>query len=292
MDIKEIEKLKNSLIPDINKFLESIVKELLNSKVKNDTLSPLLLTHKEFVDLSLSRIIKKIKEKIFLLAKQKGMPVGDKIFEVKLEYLSAYIFKYDMKHDNVIYNRIAKYIINLIKKDPQSLNQFVSTLRRDVYAGKYGKFRYPELYPFDKNRYSSPIPELKKILTHVDSIKKQLKHKESELNKVTKELDAAKETLSQLEFAIEDTKEIVVNLKKKYKEVELNNRMSMVKNQYKYFGLLTENLKKKIEKYEKEKNFLMKSINGFKEKNKELLNKEEEIINTISSNLKKHKVKL
>jgi len=36
----------------------------------------------------------------------------------------------------------------------------------------------------------------------------------------------------------------------------------------------------------------MKSINGFKEKNKELLNKEEEILNTISSNLKKHKVKL
>ena len=292
MDIKEIEKLKTSLIPDINKFLDSVIRELLNSQIKSDTLSPLLLTHKEFVDLSLSRIIKKIKGKIFLLAKEKGLPIGDKIFEVKLEYLSAYILKYDMKHDNIVYNKVAKYIIDLIKKDPQALNHFVSTLRRDVYAGKYGKFRYPRLYPFDKDRYASPIPELKKVLTHIDSVKKQLKHKENELTKITKELNKAKETLSQVEFAIEDTKEIVSNLKKKYKETELNSRISIIKSQYKYFSFLVDNLKKNIENLEKENRFMMKNIDGFKDKNRELLNKEEEIFETISSNLKKHKVKM
>lgn len=292
MDIKELENLKNRLIPDLNKFLDSVMKELLSSKVKSETLSPLLLTHKEFVDLSLSRIIKKIKEKIFLLAKQNGMPIGDKIFEVKLEYLSAYILKYDMKHDNIIYKTIAKYIINLIKKDPQSLNNFVSTLRREVYTGKYGNFRYPQFYPFDKNRYTSPIPELKKVLTHVDSIKKQLRHKEITLDKIVRELSYSKETLSQVNLAIEDTKEIVENLKKKYKDNDLKDRLGIVKNQYKYFSIMIENLKKKIDKYEKEKKSLQKNINGFKEKNQEYLNKEEEILSTLLSNLKKHKIKL
>jgi len=292
MDIKELENLKNRLIPDLNKFLDSAMKELLSSKVKSETLSPLLLTHKEFVDLSLSRIIKKIKEKIFLLAKQNGMPIGDKIFEVKLEYLSAYILKYDMKHDNIIYKTIAKYIINLIKKDPQSLNNFVSTLRREVYTGKYGNFRYPQFYPFDKNRYTSPIPELKKVLTHVDSIKKQLRYKEITLDKIVRELSYSKETLSQVNLAIEDTKEIVENLKKKYKDNDLKDRLGIVKNQYKYFSIMIENLKKKIDKYEKEKKSLQKNINGFKEKNQEYLNKEEEILSTLLSNLKKHKIKL
>lgn len=292
MDIKELENLKNRLIPDLNKFLDSVMKELLSSKVKSETLSPLLLTHKEFVDLSLSRIIKKIKEKIFLLAKQNGMPIGDKIFEVKLEYLSAYILKYDMKHDNIIYKTIAKYIINLIKKDPQSLNNFVSTLRREVYTGKYGNFRYPQFYPFDKNRYTSPIPELKKVLTHVDSIKKQLRYKEITLDKIVRELSYSKETLSQVNLAIEDTKEIVENLKKKYKDNDLKDRLGIVKNQYKYFSIMIENLKKKIDKYEKEKKSLQKNINGFKEKNQEYLNKEEEILSTLLSNLKKHKIKL
>lgn len=292
MDIKELENLKNRLIPDLNKFLDSVMKELLSSKVKSETLSPLLLTHKEFVDLSLSRIIKKIKEKIFLLAKQNGMPIGDKIFEVKLEYLSAYILKYDMKHDNIIYKTIAKYIINLIKKDPQSLNNFVSTLRREVYTGKYGNFRYPQFYPFDKNRYTSPIPELKKVLTHVDSIKKQLRYKEITLDKIVRELSYSKETLSQVNLAIEDTKEIVENLKKKYKDNDLKDRLGIVKNQYKYFSIMIEDLKKKIDKYEKEKKSLQKNINGFKEKNQEYLNKEEEILSTLLSNLKKHKIKL
>jgi len=292
MDIKELENLKNRLIPDLNKFLDSAMKELLSSKVKSETLSPLLLTHKEFVDLSLSRIIKKIKEKIFLLAKQNGMPIGDKIFEVKLEYLSAYILKYDMKHDNIIYKTIAKYIINLIKKDPQSLNNFVSTLRREVYTGKYGNFRYPQFYPFDKNRYISPVPELKKVLTHVDSIKKQLRYKEITLDKIVRELSYSKETLSQVNFAIADTKEIVENLKKKYKDNDLKDRLGIVKNQYKYFNIMIEDLKKKIDKYEKEKKSLQKNINGFKEKNQEYLNKEEEILSTLLSNLKKHKIKL
>jgi len=292
MDIKELENLKKSLIPDLNKFLGSVVNELLTSNVKNETLNPLLITHKEFIDLSLSRIIKKIKEKLFTLAKQKGLSVDDKIFEVELEYLSAYILKYDMKHDNVIYNMITKYIINLIKSNPQSLAHFASTLRRNIYSGKHGKFYYPELYPFEKNRYSSPIPELKKILTHIDALKKQLKDKEGELNRITRELDMAKKTLSKIEFAIEDTKEIIDNLKMKYEGNELKGRFSIVKSQYKHFGILVDSLKKKIENYEKEKNYLKKNISGFQEKNKELLSKEEEIFNTIFTNLKKHKTKL
>ena len=292
MDIKELENLKKNLIPDLNKFLSSVVNELLTSKVKNETLNPLLITHKEFIDLSLSRIIKKIKEKLFTLAKQKGLPVDDKIFEVKLEYLSAYILKYDMKHDNIIYNMITKHIINLIKNNPQSLTHFASTLRRNVYVGKHGKFHYPELYPFEKDRYSSPIPELKKTLTHIDALKKQLKHKESELNRISRELNTAKKTLSQIEFAVEDTKEIIDNLKDRYKGSELKGRYSIVKSQYKNFNLMIENLKKKIENYEKEKRYISKHIDGFKEKNKELLNKESEIFNTIFTNLKKHKTKL
>jgi len=292
MDIKELKNLKKNLIPDLNKFLGSVVNELLTSKVKNETLSPLLITHKEFIDLSLSRIIKKIKERLFALAKQKELPVDDKIFEVKLEYLSAYILKYDMKHDNIIYNMITKYIINLIKDNPQSLTHFASTLRRNTYSGKHGKFHYPELYPFEKDRYSSPIPELKKVLTHIDALKKQLKHKESELNKITRELDMAKKTLSQIEFAVDDTKEIIDNLKKRYEGSDLKGRFSIVQSQHKHFDILVDSLKKKIENYEKEKSYLKKNISGFQEKNKEILNKEEEVFNTIFTNLKKHKIKL
>jgi len=206
--------------------------------------------------------------------------------------LSAYILKYDMKHDNIIYNMITKYIINLIKDNPQSLTHFASTLRRNTYSGKHGKFHYPELYPFEKDRYSSPIPELKKVLTHIDALKKQLKHKESELNKITRELDMAKKTLSQIEFAVDDTKEIIDNLKKRYEGSDLKGRFSIVQSQHKHFDILVDSLKKKIENYEKEKSYLKKNISGFQEKNKEILNKEEEVFNTIFTNLKKHKIKL
>ena len=147
---------------NLKNFLIGTTKELLVSKVKNETLNPILITHKEFIDTSLSKLIRKLKSKIINLAKHKKMNLGDKILEIKLEYLAGYILKYDMVHQRYIHQTIAKYILNMVRKDYLSLTNFVSTLNRDIYEGKFGKFRYPILYPYDKNRYINPIPELKK----------------------------------------------------------------------------------------------------------------------------------
>ena len=297
MDIKEIKELKNKFFKteeELEKFLKSITNELLISKVKDETLSPLLLTHKEFIDTSLAKLLKKIKQKLFILAKKYKMPLGDKIFEVKLEYLAGYILKYDMANKMIIHKTIAKYILNIIRKNPLKLNHFVSTLNREVYTGKYGKFRYPPLYPFDKNRFNNPIPPLKSMLNKIDTIKKSLQEKEQRLQTLQENLDKANFEVKQIKIATTDMKDIVKTLKSKYenKESELKNRLSMIKNQHTRFSVLLTELKEKIISYTKEIKTLSKNIEAFKEKYKDILSKEEEIIETIANNLKTMKQKI
>jgi len=296
MNIKEIKNLKSQLFQNNEdiKFLKSITNELLNSKIKNETISPLLLTHKEFIDISLSRIIKKIKQKLFLLAKQKNMPIGDKIFEIKLEYLAGYLLKYDMANEMFIHKTITKYILNIIRKNPLKLNHFVSTLNREIYAGKFGKFRYPPLYPFDKNRFNNPIPLLKTTLNKIDTINKSLKEKEYKLNEINSDLEKANIEVIHIKTAASDMKIIIDSLKEKYqnKNIELKNRLSMIKNQHSRFSVLLTELKNKIITYTKERKSLEKNINGIKEKYKDILQKEDEIIETISNNLKTMKQKI
>jgi len=296
MDIKEIKELKNKFFnsdEELNKFLKSITNELLISKVKNETLSPLLLTHKEFIDISLSKLLKKIKQKLFLLAQKYNMPLGDKIFEVKLEYLAGYILKYDMANDMVIHKTIAKYILNIIRKNPLKLNHFVSTLNREIFTGKYGKFRYPLLYPYDKNRFNNPIPPLKSILNKIDTIKKSLLEKENRLNELKQNLNNANLEVKQIKTATTDMKDIIKTLKLKYEnETLLKNRLSMIKNQHTRFSVLLTELKEKIIYFTKEIKTLSKNIEAIKEKYANVLNKEEEIIETIANNLKTMKQKL
>jgi len=294
MNIAELEELRKKIVPDSGKLIKRVVKELINTNVLNETISPLMLTHKEFIDVAMVRIIKKIKEKLYELAKEKRLPVGDKIFEVKLDYLAAYILKYDLKHENITFKTVTKFIVDTIKKDPNSLNRFVSTVRRDVYNGKNGTFKYPQFFPFDKDRYSTPIPELKNLISHSIAINRQLKEKEQELNRTKSELENFKELLKQTEFGLEDMKEILSKLKPKYKgkDVELEGRISLLRIQYKYFNYMVGVLKEKIAEYTKIVSAFEKSLKAFKEKNSENLGKEEEIIEIISSNLSKHKVKI
>jgi len=294
MDINEIKKLKLQLFKEQEeaKFLKQTTNELLNSKIKNETISPLLLTHKEFINVSLARILKKLKTKLHNIAKQKNMPLGDKIFEIKLEYLSGYILKYDMANEMIIHKTIAQYILNIIRKNPLKLNYFVSTLNRDIYEGKYGKFRYPPLYPFDKNRFNNPIPPLKSILNKIDTIKKSLTEKEFHLNNLQNKLNKAHLEVTQIKTAATDMKEIVHKLKDKYENQELQNRLSMIKNQHSRFNVLLSELKNEIIIYTKESKSLEKNINGIKEKYKDILNQENEIIETIANNLKTMKQKI
>jgi len=295
MDINEIKKLKNQFFEDddeLKKFLITITKELLNSKLPDETLNPTIITHKQFIDISLSRIIKKIKQKLITLAKQKNMPLGDKIFEIKLEYLAGYILKLDLKTNNYIYTTIAKYILNLIKKDYLSLNHFASTLNKETYISKYGKFKYPPLYPFDRNKYNNPITYLKQKLTKIDNIKSQITHKESELNKITSTLKNLNLNVSQIKTAASDMKLIVNKLKEKYENIELKNRLAMIKNQHSRFEVLLKELKEEIIQYKKQEITLSKNINAIKEKYKDTLNEEKEIIETMSNNLKIVKKKI
>ncbi|NPA54828.1 MAG: hypothetical protein GXO40_00495 [Epsilonproteobacteria bacterium] len=291
MDIKELEQLKNKLFSndeELEKMLKSVANELLNSKIKEESLSPILLTHKEFIDVSLKRFLKKIREKVIALAAKKNL-ITDKIFEIKLEYLAAYLLKYDMKKNNVLYKTIAKYIIKLIRKDPLKLNYFVSTLNRRVYAGQGGKFEYPILYPFDKNRYNNPIPEIKSILNKYDTIKKMVTAKEDLLHKYQQGLDEAKLELEQIKKAAIDMKDIANKLKQKYEQMELNLRLWMLKNQHARFNVLIIELKEKIQKYSQQVKALTKNVEGLKQKYKDILSKEDEIIETLAQNLKTSK---
>jgi len=292
MNIEEIKALKDELIEEEEKFLKSNVNKLIESKIMTETISPLLLTHKQFIDVALSRIMKRLKDSILQIATEKKKPVGDAIFVVKLDYLSAYILKYDIKHENISFTTVAKFIVKQIKKDPNSLNIFVSTVKKDTYTGKNGTFRYPELYPFDRNRYYSPIPELRNIFLHTDAIIKQLEAKESELEKIKMDLEESRKNLEQTEFAFNDMKEIVAKLKERYSEEEMKSRLYLLNKEYKYFKWVIDESKKRVGKLENSIRVMKKSLDTFKEKNSEFLGKEDEIVKELATNLSKHKVKI
>jgi len=294
MDTKEILELKNRLFNEneLKSFLIQITKELLTSKLKDNTLSPLEITHKDFIDTSLKKLIKALKTKLISVSKRKKLFVDDKIFDIKLDYVAAYILKYDMEHNMYIHKTIAKYILNIIRKTPLKLNNFVSTLNREVYQGKFGKFRYPILYPFDKHKYNNPIPELKSTLNKIDTINKSLKQKELKLKTLKQKYDKARLKIEQIQIASSDMKDIVTTLKSKYTDNKLKNRLVMIKNQHSRFNILLTELKNDLIEYKKEINSLNKNINGIKDKYKDILKKEDEIIEIIANNLKKMKEKI
>ena len=292
MNIEEIKELKETLIDDDEKLLRVNTNRLIESKLMTETISPLLLTHKQFIDVALTRMIKKLKESILQIATEKKKPVGDAIFVVKLDYLSAYILKYDIKHKNVSFSTVAKFLIRQIKKDPNSLNTFVSTLKKDTYTGKNGTFRYPGLYPFDRSRYHSPVPELRNMLLHSDAIVKQLNSKESELDRVQMSLEESRKNLEQTEFAFGDMKDIVAKLKDRYSEEEMKSRMYILNKEYKYFKWVIDEEKRKVAELENSVRVMKKSLDAFKEKNSEFLSKEDEIIKELATNLSKHKTKI
>jgi len=292
MNIEEIKELKETLIDDEEKLLKTNTNKLIESKLMTETISPLLLSHKQFIDVALTRMIKKLKESIVQIATEKKKPVGDAIFVVKLDYLSAYILKHDIKHKNISFSTIAKFLIKQIKKDPNSLNTFVSTLKKDTYRGKNGTFKYPALYPFDRSRYHSPVPELRNLLLHAEAIVKQLKSKEIELDKVQMRLDESKKNLKQTELAFGDMKEIVAKLKDRYSEEEMKNRMYILNKEYKYFKWVIDEEKQKVTELENSVRVMKKSLDAFKEKNGEFLNKEDEVIKELATNLSKHKTKI
>ncbi|GAB6044887.1 hypothetical protein JCM11957_04850 [Caminibacter profundus] len=295
MDLKEIEKLKDTLFENIDEeqFLKKITKELLNSKIKEETISPLILTHQEFIDVSLKRIIKKIKQNLVTLAEKRNRPVFDKIFDIKLDYLAAYLFKKDIAGKKIIHKTIAKYILNIIKKNHILLNNFASTLNRTTIQTKYGKFKYPELYPYDRHKFASPIPLLKQEITKIDNIKKILDKLNKDYEKFSKSLEKKKILLTDIKLALKRIKtSILPILKKTKKENEYKEREFIFTMQKKRFEVLYFETEKEIKNLEVQVKSLKKNIEGFKEKNKDILNLEEKIIDTLAINLSKTKKKV
>jgi len=290
LNINELKKLEKLLIKNEEDFLKNIVLELLNSKIKNETISPLILTHKEFIDTSLKKIIKKIKQKLIKIAKEKNLPTYDKIFDVKLDYLAAYMFKKDLSTKKIIHTTIAKHLINLIKKDHTLLNNFASTLSKIKFKEKHSIYQYPELYPYDKHKYATPIPLLRQELTKIENIKKNLnilnQKYSNKQNLLNQKIQLKKDIIN----AIKCIKNNIIPTLKNKKNFQ--DKKFIFTMQHKRFELMYENLKKEIELLTKEINYLIKNIEGFKEKNKKILNKEEIIIKTIAENLSKTKKKV
>jgi len=292
MDLKEIEKLKDTLFENIDEeqFLKKITKELLNSKIKEETISPLILTHQEFIDVSLKRIIKKIKQNLVTLAEKRNLPVFDKIFDIKLDYLAAYLFKKDIAGKKIIHKTIAKYILDIIKKNHILLNNFASTLNRTTIQTKYGKFKYPELYPYDRHKFASPIPLLKQEITKIDNIKKILDKLNKDYEKFSKSLEKKKILLTDIKLASKRINtSLLPTLKKTKKENEYKEREFIFTMQKKRFEVLYFETEKEIKNLEVQVKSLKKNIEGFKEKNKDILNLEEKIIDTLAINLSKTK---
>ena len=293
---QDILKIKESLFKndeEIKKFLKKITKQLLENQIKDETISPLILTHKEFIDVSLKRILKKIKEELLKKAQKMNMPVFDKIFEAKLDYVAAYLIKEDMLKDKVIHKTIAKYILDIIKKEPLKLNNFVSTLNRKVYTTKTGKYEYPELYPFDKLQYTNPIPILKKELNKYETVKKQLAKMEEEYNQIKNRLEEKKKLIEDMKTALTTIKEsIIPTLQKRYEKEDYLKRALIFSSQKKRFELLEFEAKEEIKILEKKEAHMKKSLEGFKEKHKEELEIEEKLIETLANNLMKIKKKI
>jgi len=120
----------------------------------------------------------------------------------------------------------------------------------------------------------------------------QSREKENYLKDISFKLEQATLEVNQIKIAAKDMKDIVETLKSRYKDEGLKNRLMMIKNQHSRFNVLLSDLKEQIIYYSKEKKSVSKNINGVKEKYKDILQKEEEILNTISKNLSMMKIKI
>ena len=281
METEKLEKLKNSLFSEkeLENILKSVVNELLNSKVKNETISPLILTHKEFVDVSLIFIVKKLKDKLFEIISKKG------VFSSDFDKLVIFILKEDMQGKKIIHKTIAKYILNLIKKDHLKLNYFASTMLKRVYIEKNGKYEYPIFYPFDSSKYSSPIPEIKQLMVKCEIAKKYVFKQETKIKELSNKIDKMLKKVEESNIIKKDILEISKKLEEKYK-------LFMLKQEYKYLDLIKLENQKSVELLKKELLTLKKSLDNYKELNKEILNIEEKLIEEIAINLMKSKKKI
>ncbi len=268
---------------EVKNFLIRCIKELLHSKEKEKTISPLILTYKEFIDKHLKRIMDIV---TFELSKKTNC-------EPKLlKNLAAYIIQEDIKGENVIYKTIAEYIIHLIKVNHISLHNFISEMR-EVYSTPQGKFAYPVLYPYDKHQYTSPIPLLKQILTRTQTIKKQLELLEKEYSSLKNLLQEKALLLTELKNALNNiNNSILPTLKQIHNNENYKKRKFIFFLQKKRFEVLRYEAENTIEYCRKKLQILEKDINGFKTKYKEELHKEDELIQTIARNLSTPKRKI
>ena len=276
--MEKLEELKYSIFTDddeVKEFLKRITNQLLKSKIKDKTISPLMLTYREFIDYSLKRIFNKIVEEL----KSKGLKEDD------AKLLSAYLIKEDLKKDMIIHKTIASYIVSVIKENHLLLNRFISDMR-EFYTTPKGKLIYPIMYPFDKNRHTSPIPELKQQLTQIETVKKQLLKMENELESLKKEVNRLKSLISDIKLAEKRiSSSILPHLKKIHTKERFKERHLIFYMQKKRFEVLIYESEQKLKEYEKKLKALSLNIQGFKEKHKETLKKEKEIISTIAKNI-------
>jgi len=268
---------------EIKSFLQRCIKKILNSKIKENSISPLILTYKEFIDTNLKKILDIVTSEL----KKKA-----NFDEQLLKIVAAYIIREDIKNENKIYKTIASYIIDLIKTNHVALSKFSSEMR-EVYSTPQGKFIYPVLYPYDRHKYASPIPLLKQILTKTQTIKKQLQLLEEEYKKIKKEYEINSILLSDIKTATNRIKNsIVPTLKKIHNSKEYEKRLLIFSLQKKRFEVLYLEADTKVKQFEKKLKALENNIAGFKEKHKNELNKEEELIEIIAKNLSTPKRKI
>jgi len=268
---------------ELKDFLRKVVKSLLNEKLKEKTISPTILTHKEFIDTHIKKIINKITER---LTKKFNLS------ENEAKNLAKEIFKYDLLNDKIIYKTIAEHLVDLIDTNSIVLNTFVSDIR-EIYNTPQGKIRYPIFYPFDSSQYPSPIPIIKQLLIKYHTAQKRLNLLETEYKNLKAKIEKLKSLITDIKLAVKRIKEsILPHLQKIRTNKEYKERVFIFSMQQKQFTFTIEKTKKELEELEKKFNALKKDLEGFKERYKEDLNIRETLIEEIAKNLAKPKKRI
>ncbi|NPA11014.1 MAG: hypothetical protein GXO62_02095 [Epsilonproteobacteria bacterium] len=284
--VKDLEELKQKVFhsqEEAKEFLENITTWLLNSSIKDKSISPLRLTYKEFIDNHLKIIFNEVMENLKMLTD---------LDEHNIKFLAAYLIREDQKNDKVIYKTIAKKIIELLKKDFLVLNHFASDMR-EVYTTPQGKFIYPVLYPYDSNKYANPLPVIKQELNKIYTTKKLLKHIEEEYEECKRTYEEDKKTVIDLKLALKRIKEsIAPHLKNTLPLNEYQQRVWIFNMTKKRFDILLYEAELRIIQNAKKLKALKKNLEGFIQKHQDILNEEEKIIQTIAENLTKLKRKV
>ena len=285
-NIEQIERLKKSIFTDeeLKKLLKKITNRLLNSHIKTETTSPLVLTHKELIDILLVRIVKVLKDEVFEQIRKKG------VFSNDFDKVAVLILKEDMQGDKIIHKTIAKYILNIIKENHLQLNHFASTMFRNVYKNKNGSYKYPEFFPFDKSKYSSAIPKIKQLLVKGKGVDKYINSQQNLIDELEQTLKEDKENLENLTLI---KGQIVDSIAKKLKGKQLyKDKIFMLKNEVKSADLQIYELTDKISKSEIRLKTVKKSLETFKRKNEDLIDIENKLIEKLANNLMKPRVKI